>query len=451
MPYSMNKIRQHIKWIVVTLLAAVAIVSCTPDWIDEVKPDLTRGSGNYGEREINEETRKVMLLYSAGFNSLASYLKDDIEDLKKGYIPLNMRTSDVVLIYSHFPIPGEGYKTQSSPTLVRLHKGIDSVLVADTLVIYPEGTVSASAEQIHNVLSYINKNFRAKSYGMIFSSHATGYLPAGYYLNPTGESGDISWMSAKRQQMTVVPYIEPEYDPSLPMVKSIGQDQVGTYGDYVSYEINLDEFADAIPMHLDYLLFDACLMGGIEVAYELKDKVGRVGFSQTEVLAEGFCYESLTKHLLGNRESDPESVCRDFFNQYDIQSSVYRSATISLIDCSRLSPLAEVCKDLFEKYSDKIKALDHRKVQKFFRSNKHWFYDLESILLNAGISPEEEARLHDALDECVVYKAHTPEFMSEFTINTFSGFSMYLPNQGSEDLNKFYKSLKWNQDTGLVN
>lgn len=447
----MNRALQDIKWIIVTLLAAVMVASCTPDLIDEVKPSLGYGSGNYGEREVNEDTRKIMLLYSAGFNSLSSYLKDDIEDLKKGHIPTMMRPDDAIFIYSHFPIPGEGYKTQSSPTLVRLYRGIDSVLVADTLVIYPQGTVSASAQQVNEVLDYIRRNFRAKSYGMIFSSHATGYLPAGYFQNPVGESNEIGWMSAERRQMTVVPYVEPERDPSLPMVKSIGQDQVGTFGNYLSYEININDFADAIPMYLDYLMFDACLMGGIEVAYELKDKVGLVGFSQTEVLAEGYCYENITDHLLSGDEPDPVSVCRDFFNQYDIQSGPYRSATISLIDCSRLDPLAELCRELFEKYADEIQALDHRNVQPFYRDDKHWFYDLESILVNAGISAEELTRLYGALDECVVYKAHTPEFMSEFRINTFSGFSMYLPNKGSEYLDNFYRTLEWNKDTGLVN
>ena len=43
----------------------------------------------------------------------------------------------------------------------------------------------------------------------------------------------------------------------------------------------------------DILGFDACLMGGIEVAYELAGKCDRLGFSQAEVLAEGFNYKTL--------------------------------------------------------------------------------------------------------------------------------------------------------------
>ena len=235
------------------------------------------------------------------------------------------------------------------------------------------------------------------------------------------------------------------------MVKSIGQDQVGTHGDYISYEINISDFAAAIPMKLDYVLFDACLMGGIEVAYELKEKVGKVGFSQAEVLADGFCYENLPTHLLTDSEPDLRSVCSDYFNQYDTQSGVYQSATISLIDCSALEPLAEVCENLFSRYSEQIGKVDHNNVQRFFRSGKHWFYDLESILINAGINDTEHEQLQMALENCVIYKAHTPKFMSDFAIHTFSGFSMYLPCQGSESLDTFYKTLKWNQDTGLVN
>ena len=416
------------------LFAVLTIISCDPYGLGTTK---------------NKQYNRVMLLYSAGYNNLASYLKGDIEELKRGGLP-TAKAEDVVLVYSHFPT-SSGYNTPTNPTLVRLTSRKDKTVYADTLFTFPDDAISASAEQIENVLTFVKDNFKAKSYGMIFSSHATGYLPTGYYQDPENGSSLIEWSDGIGRRLTAAPYIEPEYDPSLPMVKSIGQDQVGTSGSYISYEINLNDFADAIPMQLDYLLFDACLMGGIEVAYELKEKVGKVGFSQTEVLADGFCYENLTTHLLGGDTIDVVSVCTDYFNQYEVQSGVYQSATISLIDCTKLSPLAETCKDLFSRYSDVIKTLDHNKVQKFYRMDKHWFYDLESILINAGINENELAELHAAFDECVIYKAHTPKFMNDFKIHTFCGFSMYLPSHGSEKLDTFYKKLKWNQDTGLVN
>lgn len=438
------------------LTAAVLTVSFScSDWKDGLEITAGSPSGNPGSRTENEETRKVMLLYSAGYNSLTSYLKEDIEDLKKGWLPGNRRPDDVVLVYSHFPEKYGAYNKPSSPTLVRLYCEQDTTVRADTLVVYSENTISASARQLNEVLTYVKNTFSARSYGLIFSSHATGYLPAGYYQKANQYQFDeFSTVARMRRHagfpLSAVPYEEPEIDPSMPLTKSIGQDQVGTSGSYLSYEIELQDFADAIPMHLDYILFDACLMGGVEVAYELHEKTDMIGFSQTEVLAEGFDYKQLTTHLLQNEEADPERVCEDYFVQYDIQDGVYRSATISLVDCTMMDELVSVCRNLFDTYREQIRSLDPDGVQQFFRSSYHWFYDLESILKKAGATEAELNCLYNALDKCMIYKAHTPEFMNAFDIHTYCGLSMYLPSQGSAELDKFYETLKWNQATGLV-
>lgn len=402
--------------------------------------------------DVDEETRKVLLLYSAGYNSLKSYLLDDINDLKSGWLPGNGCNDDILLVYTHTPLKSGRYDTPSTPYLLRLYKNQEDIAITDTLITYEAGTISASGVQLNNVLTYIKDNFTSGNYGMIFSSHATGYLPAGYYSDPDSYVfNDPGIKSPKSRRVTVpVPYVEPEHDPSLPMVKSIGQDQTGTSGNYLSYEMELAEFAEAIPMHLDYILFDACLMGGVEVAYELRDKCTYVGFSQAEVLAEGFDYKTLTTHLLQKEVPDPQAVCEDYFIQYDIQSGIYRSATISFIDCTRMDALAETCRNIFNAHRSALAEIDPSKVQRFYRYQKHWFYDLESIAMEAGATEAELAELRSALNECVLYKGHTPEFMIDFPIDVFSGLSMYLPCNGGEELDKYYKTLQWNQATGLV-
>ena len=336
-------------------------------------------------------------------------------------------------------------------------------MILDTLVRYPEETHSATAEQFHSVLSYINEEFPAKSYGMIFSSHATGYLPTGYYADPYNyiyqPKSSARYRSGMRYRSQPVPYIKPEFDPTHPEVKSIGQDQVGPFGNYVSYEIEITDFTAALPMKMDYILFDACLMGGVEVAYELKDKCRLVGFSQTEVLAEGFDYTTLTNHLLRSDTPVPQAVCEDFFHQYNIQTGINRSATISMVDCTKMEPLADICQELFDKYNDILINLDpgdleqedqSKVIQRYFRSSFHWFYDLKDILIKAGATEDEIQKVQDALDECVEYKAATPEFMESFPIRTHSGLSMYLPSHGSKELDKFYRTLEWNKATSLV-
>lgn len=460
----MNKVFDNIIFrISAAIVAMLMLAACEPsfDFHSEFYHDgISSGRGDdLDGRDLNEETRNVLLLYSAGFNSISDYLKEDIQDLMKGNIPSSSRMKDVLLVYSHLPVRKNAYSEPNPPVLMRIYKGHGGEVVTDTLVRYPASVHSADPAQLNAVLRYVRDNFPAKTYGMIFSSHATGYLPAGYYTNPKeymyAPSSVMMGRQGYQKPYGGVPYVEPEHDPSLPMVKSIGQDQVGSYGAYLSYEIQIEDFAKALPMYLDYILFDACLMGGVEVAYELAGKCGLVGFSQTEVLAEGFDYEEIPTRLLHGGNPDPQAVCEDYFQQYDIQSGIYRSATISMVDCSKMEPLAEVCRELFEKYREPMRLVDPETLQRFYRYDYHWFYDLSDIVAKSGATDEELQALNDALEQCVVYKAATPEFMGSFSIETFSGFSMFFPytklgNVHEFALQQYYKTLKWNIATGLV-
>lgn len=466
----MNKVLDNIIYrISVVVLALVLLAACEPSfdfnsefYHDGVSADRTEIVGG---RDVSDETRNVLLLYSAGFNSISDYLKEDIQDLMEGDLPSDSRMKDVLLVYSHLPVRKNAYSEPNPPVLMRVYQGHAGEVVTDTLVRYHDSVHSADPAQLNAVLTYVRDNFPAKTYGMIFSSHATGYLPTGYYTNPKeymyAPSSVVMGRQGHQKPHYGVPYVEPEHDPSLPMVKSVGQDQVGTYGAYLSYEIQIEDFAKALPMYLDYILFDACLMGGVEVAYELAGKCGLVGFSQAEVLAEGFDYKTIPTHLLNGGTPDPQAVCEDYFQQYDVQSGIYRSATISMVDCAKMEPLAEICRVLFAKYRDQMREVDPETVQRFYRSDYHWFYDMADILAKSGATADELQTVDEALEQCIVYKAATPEFMGSFSIKTFSGLSMffpytklYIPSQGGYvhefALQQYYKTLKWNIATGLV-
>ena len=402
-------------------------------------------------RADDGESRNVAILYSAGFNSLSGYLKEDIkEELMAGYVPSGGRTDNVLLVFSKLPVAPGKYDVQTSPVLFRLFKDAKGAVVADTLKVWPVGTRAVDAAVVSDVLNYVHETFPANGYGLIFSSHATGWMPEGYYSNPEEfEGGGDDFWDAPRRSFR---YREIQSEDGLPEVKSIGQEYAN--GKTESYEIDLQDFADAIPYRLDYVIFDACLMGGVEVAYALKDKASLVAFSQTEILAQGLAYKLIGECLLKPAVPMVDLVCSDYFEQYDKQSGSYRSATISLIDTGAMDALAEVCAALFEKYRSAIAALDYKKVQGFGRLvygiDRHWFFDLRDIIVKAGASDEDLASLDKALAEAVVYAAHTPIFLN-IAINTDCGLSMYLPVAGSEYLDEFYRtSIAWNDATALV-
>ena len=133
-----------------------------------------------------------------------------------------------------------------------------------------------------------------------------------------------------------------------------------------SYEIDIKDFAAAIPMKLDYLIFDACLMGCVEVAYELKDVCDKLVFSPTEVLTMGFDYSTLSRNLFSWDSPDLEQVALDYFSLYDKKSGYERSASVSVVDCTRVGALAECFAAIVENHADRMLYVDRSKVQRYF-------------------------------------------------------------------------------------
>lgn len=400
---------------------------------------------------------RVLILYSAGCNTLRNYLYQDIQDLKSGYLP-SKKDNNAFLVVSHLSARLGDYSTRTYPQLIRVYRDKKMGVVFDTLKTYSNGNILVRSGDMKEVLSDIKQQFKADHYGMVYSSHGTGWLPIGYYNNADyyerGYSGTRKSAPKYTLPSGAVPYFEPKDVPGAPAVKSIGACNQNENGQTVTYEMNITDFAASIPMHLDYLLFDACLAGGIETAYELKDKCDVIGFSPAEILADGFEYKKLVSHLLEGNTANPQAVVEDYFRNYASKSDpTDRAATISLIDCSKLDELTSLCKTLFEKYRDAIAALNPNNVQRYYRNDNHWFYDLEDILVKAGINASERSSLTAALKRCTLYKDATEEFLyyhGGFKIKTFSGFSMYLPCNGSPLLDGFYEGLSWNKATLLV-
>jgi Clostripain family. len=421
-----------VRLILVSLLTLL-FCSCERDGLD-----LTLNVGPFGE-----ESRQVLLLYEAGFNSLSSYIHQNINVLRKGYLPGKGRAEDVVLVFSHLTLyDRQSYTTETAPAMVRLYSEYGEPR-ADTLKVWPAGTPVANKEVMTEVFNWVREQFPAAGDGAILSSHATGYLPEGYYDNPrkyegTGRGGSIS--------------------TSAPL-HSFGQEyySAGTK----TQEMELKDLAAAIPYKLDYLVFDACLMGTVEVAWALRDVCSYLAFSPCEIPAVGFDFRQIAEHLLKPEVPDVKAVCQDYYAYYEDDNTY--GATITLVDCSRLDRLAATCRDLFDRYRSGIRNLSGKNVQVYDRrigaKTYYAFFDLKDILREAGASDADLAALQSALDEAIVYEAHTPRFIS-VKLDRVCGLAMYLPAypdykrdiyHGTKFLDGYYKeNIAWNQATSLV-
>lgn len=401
-------------------LACMTVMACSRGDFDPI-PGASLWGGTEGRQSVLQ-ARHVLVMVSGGHNSLASYLSDDQEDIAAGFVPEGTGAyTNALVIFSRLP-KTDPRSTTSAPVLYRMYKDKEGRVVRDTLRRFTEEDRVFGGDILQQALVTVRDRLPAKSYGMIMSSHASGWLPPGYYNNPNNYS-----------------------------LRSIGQDE----DNGESVELELEAFASAIPYKMEYVVLDCCLSGGVEVAWQLRGKSDVVAFTQTETMADGFDYRTLVGRLLEGASPNPRGVCEDFYNYYMAKSGVNQSATISLVDTRCMDALAEVCTELFSRYRSQIATLSDRNVQRYFRYNRHYFYDLRDILVEAGITPEETAALDAALQECVLYKAATPYFMQGtqygFAITDYCGLSMYLPSKGNDFLDNYYVNhVAWNQATHLL-
>ena len=436
-----TKIMRGKKQLVNNIRAALAsLLMLSAVACDKTFDDMPGNKGTIPVRDVTPEKAQVMILYSAGFNSLCAALEDDVNDIKSGYLPLAGSMSKAVLVYSRRLSETGRYTDRTPSYLIRLSVDGWGKVISDTLKTWPATEEAVSASTMTDVLETVKGLYPHASYGMVFSSHGSGWLPSGYY-----STGKITAGTAGLQ---AVPYIDPNSDGSMPRVKSIGIDNITSRN---TYEMEIETFAQALPMKFDYIIIDACLMGCIEVAYALKDKCDKLVFSQAEVLEDGLCdYTTLTQRVLRPVVPDLYNLCEDSYRHYKNQDDpIYRSLTISMIDCTRLDGLAASCKSLFSKYRNQISLVNAANVQGYFRARKHWFYDLTDILRQSGVPEADMNDYNKAMSDCVLYNAATDTFIN-FDIRTHCGLSMYLPADGNSELDEFYKTLSWNKASGLV-
>ena len=386
------------------------------------------------EEKVYEGTPDTVFIYlGLGYNNLSLNLLNNLDEMLEDVLPGKSR-DEVMLVYMHSTARNGDYSTANPPCLMRLwrDRGVSSI---DTLKVYENVNISADAGNISEVLSDVKHMFPARHYGALLSSHATGWLPAGYLY--------------RSQQFSVARTSDAE-GTAFPETKSVGAQSLrNSSGILSNYEIDIKDFAAAIPMKLDYLIFDACLMGCVEVAYELKDVCDKLVFSPTEVLTMGFNYRTLSHNLFSWDEPDLGQIALDYFNAYDVQSGYSRSATVSVVDCTKADALAECFASIVENNGSGMMYLDRSKVQPYFYDYKHWFYDLRDYALKAGASSSEMQALDKALEDFVIIHRETPSFF-DVDLERCCGISSYIPNSSEPELNEYYRSLGWNKAVGLV-
>lgn len=195
-------------------------------------------------------------------------------------------------------------------------------------------------------------------------------------------------------------------------------------GTYPETQIETTDLADAMAdagLHTEYILFDACYMSSVEVAYELKDVTHYLIASPTEVLSYGFPYITMGKHLLGT--PNYKGIADSFISFYSSYNLPY--GTVAVTDCTQLDALAAIAQQINAAATEPTNAASGGKLNTA-RSGKDvpngvqimdgysptLFYDLGHLMSLKDAGTVLTAAFAEQLDKTVPYKGHTGQYFT---------------------------------------
>lgn len=251
---------------------------------------------------------------------------------------------------------------------------------------------------MEEVLKDMQKIAPSDSYGLILGSHASG------------------WMKGNSVQSKA-------------------------FGDDNGYSIDIPDLADVLKKcfseKLDFVLFDACMMGNAEVGYELKDVTSHCIASVMETPALGFPYKQIFSYLY-SENIDYSAVCHEFISFNKINNAW---GTCAVMDCSQMENLASAVKAKLSEWQDALSSVSMQNVQQYgVNSYKYFSYDVLDFFRElGGKSGVAETDLNEAiasiqtvLNEAVIAKECIPNpSNSSFRVDEarFCGIGMYIPKE----------------------
>lgn len=323
---------------------------------------------------VNKQTILVFMPWTGGTNSegLNFYLKANLDSICSGIVEKKgLNNTRVMVFFSETPSQSVLYDLQYNAT----SKSVNRVKVKTY-----KGTSYNSAEGLAGIINDVKENAEALNYGMIIGSHGCGWTQVSdwtqypYYARPS--NGGIStsaitpaWGKADYDTPDNFSGIQFGEDPNRPKTRFFGS---VSWNDASMDVSTLAQAIEKSGTKMQFIIFDACYMGNIETAYELRNATNYLVASSSEVLATGLPYKSMWNYI-NTTTPNYSNIVSTTVNIYSKTEDPY--CNLAAIDCRQLDKLASIMKEINSKYTlsstiplDSIQPLDG-----FY---PHLFFDL---------------------------------------------------------------------------
>lgn len=305
----------------------------------------------------------ALLIYMAADNSLTEISEYDLEEIRNA--AFSNKVNVIIEIDRCYPsVETEG---------VIYIKGEDGLLELKRL-----GEINTGdPHTLKEFILYSTASFPARHYGLILWGHGK------------------SWEKSKE---------------TYPLYRFFANDE--TNGDRL--DISRGELREAIPDSLfDFIIFDGCMMGGIEVLAELVGKTNFVVASPSLVPIQGLPYDSVISFFA---EISPDSlslILKKIVNVYVKMDSVYNTPlSLTVFNLSNLKTELQELKRIFSiiRYRDFSLISEYRRSSFTYNVYNPWnedstqpYVDLYNFLEKAGFKRDPQ---------CVVFYNKASDFFS---------------------------------------
>lgn len=403
---------------------------------------LAACSNEIPEQQPAKRSGRTVLAYLISNNkagSLDTYLRDNVIDM---YTALgNMKESCTLLVFYR---PYTGDTPLSNPTLMSFYADgrgninnlaaltgteltFDAVCrIAQKKEYTMNSQIATDPAVMEEVFTDMQTVAPSDSYGLILGSHATG------------------WMKGNSVQTKA-------------------------FGDDSGYNIDIPDLAgvlkNSFSEKLDFVLFDACMMGNAEVGYELKEVTSHCIASVMETPVYGFPYDQILPYLYAEN-IDYSAVCHEFMS-FNKTNNLW--GTCAVMDCSQMENLASAVKAKLSEWQSALPSVSMQNVQQYgVGSYRYFSYDVLDFFRELGRKSgvknvdlnEAVATVQSALNKAVIAKDCLSGVDYDFDGliidgTRFCGIGMYIPEEYNSYVanktawNSYYEqSISWYHAAG---
>ncbi len=340
------------------------------------------------EPEPISEVQRAVLVYMVADNSLSGFDSSDINEMIIAANNGDFQGNRLFVYHS---------SRNETPKLKEITASGEQILKE-----YEHTPYSVSISRMSEVFSDFKSISPAKSYSLILWSHSSAWI----------QNGEI----------------EPQVSTN-------------SWGEERGHYMNIPSLAKAVTgQGFDYIYFDCCYMANVESLYELRYATPWVVASTIEVPADGMPYDETLKYLMADTP-DLRAAAQTTFDYYDAMSGSNRTCTLSIIDMTKLSQLAQATRDIYQNGTPPSGY-----TPQTFMVRKSYLFDMKDYINSFDISESYLNQWNEVFDSTVTYSVATPMIWNQVSLDRANGLSTYILDADHKADYNGYNTLSWWHD-----